>query len=141
MTDNQIQLIQNNWKILLPDTHAIADAFYSYLFHHYPELKALFPVDSNSQVTKLGEMLEYIVLHLDRLDLLLPQIQLMGIRHQRYQVESAHYAPVGEALIFALEEHLKEEWTQELGDAWLAAYELIAEVMLDAYNDDVNAID
>ena len=140
MTDNQIQLIQNNWKILLPDVHAIADAFYDHLFNRFPEIKALFPGEPHLQVEKLGDMLEYIVLHLDRLDILLPQIQLMGIRHQRYRVESAHYVPVGEALIFALEKHLQEDWTPALRDAWLAAYQLMAEVMLGAYNDDLEVI-
>ncbi|MEM6378192.1 MAG: globin domain-containing protein [Bacteroidota bacterium] len=136
MTDSQIQLIQKNWAILKPDTTAIADTFYQLLFQNYPAIKALFPVEHHLQVNKLGEMLEYIVHHLDRLDILMPQIQLMGIRHQRYLVQSAHYPPVGMALIGALQEHSQEHWTTALEEAWIAAYQLLAEIMITSYHEE-----
>jgi nitric oxide dioxygenase len=44
-------------------------------------------------------------------------------------VRAEHYVPLGEALIWALEQGLGDDFTPETREAWQAAYAAIAETM------------
>lgn len=56
-----------------------------------------------------------------------PPIADLGKRHPGYGVTDTHYDSVGAALLWTLE--------QGLGEAWTAAYALLAGVMRDVAND------
>ena len=49
----------------------------------------------------------------------------------RYGVAAEHYASVGAALIWTLEQGLGDDFTPETRDAWIAAYTLLSGVMID----------
>jgi hemoglobin-like flavoprotein len=65
---------------------------------------------------------------------MLPFLRAMGIRHLKYQTQSAHYAAVGENLVAVLGEHLSKEgeWTPEMKQCWDAALSTAASVMIEA---------
>jgi hemoglobin-like flavoprotein len=132
MTNDQVILIQRTWQQMMPASEDIARTFYQLLFNQHPELARLFPADFQLQVDKMAATIETIVSSLDRLDLLLPQVQLMGIRHAYYRVKLEHYAPVREAMLEAFKQHLKDQWTDELATAWEQAYDLLAHTMQEA---------
>jgi len=44
-------------------------------------------------------------------------------------VRTEHYATVGSALLWTLEQGLGEQFTPEVREAWTAAYGLLAQVM------------
>ena len=44
--------------------------------------------------------------------------------------EEAHYAPVGAALIWTLEQGLGNAFTDDVREAWVAAYTLLSGVMI-----------
>ena len=54
----------------------------------------------------------------------------LGKRHVQYGVK-AHYLPyMGEALIYALKQTLKEHWTEQMEEAWVEVYdELSGDIM------------
>ena len=54
------------------------------------------------------------------------------MRHTDYGVHDEHYAIVGEALLWTLEQGLGEHYTPEVADAWAAVYTLLATVMKQA---------
>jgi hemoglobin-like flavoprotein len=58
----------------------------------------------------------------------------MGRRHAGYGVEPEHYTTVGEALLWALEQALGDDFTSETKEAWAKAYDLIASTMIEAAN-------
>jgi hemoglobin-like flavoprotein len=132
VTDLQVKLIQLGWQQVLPEVEAVATTFYDQLFRLQPPLRRLFPTDFQQQVDKMAATIETIVTSLDRLDLLLPQVQLLGVRHAYYRVEPEHYALVAQALLSALAEHLGEHWSTGMAEAWKEAYWLLAETMQEA---------
>jgi hemoglobin-like flavoprotein len=69
------------------------------------------------------------VASLDRLPALVPVVQDLGRRHAGYGVKDEHYATVGAALLWTLEQGLGPVFTPAVKDAWTAAYTTLADVM------------
>ena len=61
-----------------------------------------------------------------------PQVRPLGRRHAGYKVTAEHYKPVGEALIWTLEQGLGDAFTPPIKTAWLEAYTMVANVMKEA---------
>jgi hemoglobin-like flavoprotein len=53
----------------------------------------------------------------------------LGARHSGYGVSEAHYAIVGEALLWTLDRSLGEGFTPEVRSAWAKVYGVIAATM------------
>ena len=54
------------------------------------------------------------------------QLRRLGERHADYGVADAHYDTVGEALIWTLGQGLGDDFTDEVKNAWLTTYTLLA---------------
>jgi nitric oxide dioxygenase len=80
------------------------------------------------------QTLTVVVKSLDRLDQLVPAVQALGRRHAGYGVREAHYATVGAALLWTLEQGLGEAFTPAVREAWTTAYGTLASVMIEAGN-------
>ncbi|MEM7395507.1 MAG: globin family protein [Verrucomicrobiota bacterium] len=132
MTEDQIKLIQDSWAMVLPIEEAAAELFYSRLFETAPEVKPLFTTDIKEQGAKLMKMITMVVNGLTKLDAIVPAIQALGKRHVDYGVKDEHYAIVGAALIWTLEQGLGEAFTEEVKVAWLAAYTVLSQTMIEA---------
>lgn len=132
MTPEKIQLCKDSWVKVEPIADAAAEIFYSNLFEADPELKPLFKGDMQAQGKKLMEMIAAAVRLLDKLDQLVPVVQSLGVRHSGYGVEAGHYDTVGGALIKTLGQGLGDEFTDEVREAWVAAYGLLAQTMIEA---------
>ena len=87
--------------------------------------------------------LNLAVTGLARWETLQPTLRQLGARHAGYGVQAAHYDTVGESLLWTLQQGLGEACTPEVGAAWAAAYEAIADAMqaaaADADSEAVNA--
>ncbi len=59
-------------------------------------------------------------------------VQELGRRHHGYGVTADHYGPVGEALLWTLEQGLGEAFTPAVKAAWTKVYGVLAEVMQNA---------
>lgn len=129
MTPEQIALVQRSFAQVLPMSETAARLFYNRLFEMDPSLKALFHVDITEQGRKLMDMLRFVVAGLDHVEKIVPAIQELGRRHASYGVIDGQYETVGAALIWTLEQGLKEQFTPETKAAWTAAYTLLAATM------------
>ena len=132
MTTNQIQQVQESWKLVLPIADTAGTLFYNRLFEIAPEVRPLFGEDLKPQIAKLMGMLGMVVSNLTHLDALVPKVQELGKRHSNYGVEPAHFDKVGEALLWTLEKGLGDAWSPELAAAWTTAYTTLATVMVEA---------
>jgi hemoglobin-like flavoprotein len=132
MTPNQIALVQASWGQVLPIADAAAQMFYERLFDLDPSLRPLFQSDMTKQRHKLVDMLSVVVSGLTRLEELLPTVRALGHRHAGYGVRNEHYATVGMALLWTLEQGLGDSFTAEMREAWVAAYGLLGTTMKDA---------
>lgn len=129
MTPQQIALVQASWKQVQPLADQAAALFYSRLFLLDPSLKRLFKGDMQEQGRKLMSMIAVAVSSLARLESIVPAVQALGRRHAGYGVEPRHYALVGAALIWTLEQALARAFTKEVENAWRAAYGVLAATM------------
>ena len=129
MTPQQIELVQTSFKKVLPIAGTAADLFYNRLFEIAPEVRPMFPQDMKEQKVKLMAMLGTAVSNLHKLDEILPAVKALGQRHKGYGVTAAHYAPVGTALLWTLEQGLGPDFTPEVKAAWTETYTALAGVM------------
>ena len=137
MTPTQIGLIRDSWAAVEPIADTAAGLFYGRLFELDPAIKRLFRrTDMAGQRKILMQTLTVVVKSLDKLDQIVPAVQALGRRHAGYGVREAHYATVGSALLWTLEQGLGEAFTPPVRDAWTAAYGTLANVMIDAANAD-----
>ncbi|HZP98358.1 MAG TPA: globin family protein [Reyranella sp.] len=134
MTPHQIKLVQTSFSHIAPIATIAADLFYGRLFEMAPELRRLFPSDLSEQKKKLMAMLRTVVCNLDRLDTVLPAVRALGRRHAGYGAHEEHFAPVGAALLWTLEQGLGDGFTSEVKEAWATAYGILSRAMIDAAN-------
>ena len=129
MSPEQVALVQESFKKVQPIAAQAADLFYGRLFEIAPALRALFPDDLADQKTKLMAMLGAAVVNLHKLETIVPAVQDLGRRHAGYGVTAEHYKPVGEALIWTLEQGLGEAFTAPVRAAWVETYMTLAGAM------------
>ena len=131
MTPEAIRLVRESWAQLEATRLDLAHAFYGNLFRIAPHARSLFDhIPPGVQEEKFADMLNEIVRVIDRPYQLLPQVALLGRRHMQYGVTAADYAPVGDALLMALEEKLGTAFTPRLHAAWREAYQMLAHTMV-----------
>ncbi len=136
MTPHQIKLVQSSFAHVAPISTIAADLFYGRLFEVAPQLRRLFPQDLSDQKKKLMTMLGVVVNGLGRLDSLMPAVRALGKRHAAYGVYDEHFAPVGAALLWTLEQGLGDGFTREVRQAWETAYGVLSQAMMDAANEE-----
>jgi hemoglobin-like flavoprotein len=129
MTPEQMQTVRDTFAKVEPISDQAAALFYGRLFELDPSLRSLFKGDMVEQGRKLMQMIAVVVHGLDRLPTIVPGIEALGRRHAGYGVTSQHYATVGAALLWTLEQGLGPAFTPAAREAWTAAYTLLATVM------------
>lgn len=133
MTPEQIVLIKKSWRAFKGvQPEVVSDLFYSKLFLTNPALRKMFPKDMEVQYQKLFDMLQTLVMNLDKLDTVLEDLKAMAVRHVAYGVKIGHYKLVGDALIWTLAKGLGSNWNKELETAWVTCYAEIMECMVSA---------
>ena len=130
VTPQQIELVQSSFTKVVPIAGTAADLFYDRLFEIAPDVRSLFPSDLAEQKEKLMAMLSTAVANLHKLDSILPAVKDLGRRHRGYGVTATHYAPVGAALLWTLEQGLGSDFTPEVKAAWADTYNALSGVMM-----------
>lgn len=130
MTPQQIDLVQASFAKVVPIADTAATLFYARLFETLPEVEGMFPKDMAEQRKKLVAALGVVVSSLKNLETILPTVQKLAARHVDYGVAAAHYKPVGEALVWTLQQGLGDAFTDETQDAWVSAYGLLSGTMI-----------
>jgi len=136
VTPHQIKLVQNSFAQVAPISTIAADLFYGRLFEIAPSVRRMFPQDMVQQKMKLMTMLGVVVNGLTKIDALLPAVRALGKRHAGYDVHEEHFAPVGSALIWTLEQGLGDDFTPEVKEAWTTAYGVLSSVMIEAMDEE-----
>ncbi len=135
MAPRQIQLVRDSFEKVRPIAGTAADLFYGRLFEIAPQVRSMFPDDMAPQKKKLMTMLGLAVANLDQPATLTARVQELGQRHVGYGTRNDHFAPVGAALLWTLEQGLGPAFTPEVRDAWTETYNLIVDLMKTASAD------
>ncbi len=127
MTAQQTKLIKDSWKNVEQD--ALVKLFYQRLFQLDPTLEDLFLNSLTLQQEKFGLTLSTIIEHMDNPVGLSAKVQALGIQHAGFGVTDEHYDLVQYALISALKDLLGSHFCTATQQAWIDAYQAIAEAM------------
>nr|WP_295771544.1 globin family protein [Rhodoferax sp.] len=129
MNSEQISLVQSSFEDVRPIADVASELFYARLFVLDPSLRPLFKGNMVEQGRMLMSMLSSAVGGLTRLDTLAPVLRNLGARHVAYGVRDEHYATVGSALLWTLEQGLESKFTPAVREAWSLAYTLLSSAM------------
>ncbi|KAL9952372.1 hypothetical protein ACROYT_G039622 [Oculina patagonica] len=144
ITQQQITLVQDTWKLVNGDLEQVGLEFYIRLFKENPEVLQLFSfrdVDNSDEDamrtdTRLKRQglvtmqhVDLAVASLNDLGSIVPALKDLGARHTMYKVEEHHFAPVGAALLDTLDKGLGEKFTTEVKEAWTVVYGIVADTM------------
>lgn len=132
MTPDQIDLVQDTFKRVVPIKEQAAELFYKRLFELDPSLEAMFTGDMRVQGQKLMSAIATVVGGLKSWEQVEPAVRQLGQRHVGYGVKPEHYETVAAALLWTLEQGLGDAFTGDVKAAWTTAYQAIAITMMDA---------
>ncbi|MEM0900002.1 MAG: globin family protein [Pseudomonadota bacterium] len=140
MTPAQVDLVQGSFKHVAPIAPQAATIFYDRLFEIAPQVKPLFTGSMDEQGKKLMATLSVVISGLKNLEAVVPAAQALAVKHVEYGVTADQYQPVGEALIYTLQQGLGDDFDADTENAWLTAYTTLSSVMIDAaYGDNETA--
>jgi hemoglobin-like flavoprotein len=130
VTSEQRRLLLDSWAPIAADGDRLAALFYERLFELDPAARQLFAeTDMVVQRKKFLDMLGEIVNVIDQPDSLVPDVVSLARRHVDYGVEASQYATVGQALVWMLEEGLRDDFSDDVRRAWADAYRFVAALM------------
>lgn len=128
----QVELLEESFEKIKPIAPQFADTFYENLFSDYPEAQPLFAhTNMGQQKQHLVKALALIVANLRDPDALTTNLKALGARHLTYGTIKEHYPLVGSTLLKTMSFYLAEDWTPEVEQAWIDAYDAIRSIMLE----------
>lgn len=128
----QIELLENSFEEVKPRADEFVGSFYSNFFTDYPAAQPLFAhANMQEQGNKLLASLVFVIENLRNPGALTKTLKGLGARHVEYGALPAHYPLVGNSLLKTFEQYLGDDWTPDVKQAWVDAYGLIADVMLE----------
>jgi nitric oxide dioxygenase len=133
MTNDQKKIITATVPVLRENGVVLTTHFYNRMFKHHPDLKNMFNM-GNQQSGKQQKALAMAVLayaeHISNPGVLLPELDRIGHKHTSLDIRPEHYPIVGNHLLASIQEVLGEAATPEILDAWEAAYDQLANLMV-----------
>lgn len=132
LTSEEIDLIRSSFARLAASRARAGEIFYEELFARSPQTRALFTTDISQQASKLMSTLGLVVAQLQNWEDMRPMIEDLAIRHVAYGVRPQHYPLVGDALIAMMMRVLGPAMTVECERAWIRAYAMFSDVMIEA---------
>ncbi len=94
----------------------------------------MFPADMSAQADKLFDMVLVLVQSLDHLQMLVAEIEALGVRHHEYGVTEEQYALVSEVLLDTLEHHVAD-WSEVDRKAWALLLGYVCDLMITGARD------
>jgi nitric oxide dioxygenase len=135
LSTHTISLVKATVPALQQHGEAITRHFYAVMLGEHPELKAFFNEAHQSSGTQAralaGAVLAYAA-HIDRLDELAGALPRIIQKHAALGVLPEHYPIVGQCLLRAIKDVLGDAATDEIIEAWGAAYGELAQLLIAA---------
>lgn len=135
ITEAQKNIVRSTAPILKENGKEITSIFYKKMFQAHPELLNFFNQTNQkvgTQPLALANTIYFAAENIDHLEVLLPQVMMIAHKHRALKIEAEHYPIVGKYLLIAIREFLGDKATDEIIDAWAAAYGIIAQIFIDA---------
>ncbi|WP_296644085.1 globin domain-containing protein [Romboutsia sp. 13368] len=138
LNQNTIDIIKSTVPALREHGVEITTTFYNRMFANNPEIKAMFNMDkqeSGEQPKALAMAVLAAAQNIDNLEAILPAVKNIAKAHVNTNVKPEHYPIIGENLLGAIKEVLKDAATEEIINAWAEAYKVISDVFIQIEKD------
>jgi nitric oxide dioxygenase len=133
LTEQHIAIVKATIPLLENAGPALTGHFYQRLFQHNPELQDIFNMSnqvSGRQQVALFEAIAAYAKNIENLGALTQAVERIAQKHTSFAIQPAHYAVVGHHLIETLRELAPDAFTDEVEDAWTAAYQFLAQIFI-----------
>lgn len=120
-------------RVLQTHGEALTRHFYARMFTHNPELREVFNQGhqrSGTQQQALAMAVGAYATHIDAPEALTPALRHIASKHVSLGVREEHYAIVGRHLLASIGEVMGEAATPALLQAWAAAYDQLARLLI-----------
>ncbi len=125
-----IEIIKSTVPALKTYGEDITKVFYKHLFTRYPQVQGMFDMEkqkNGKQPKALAMAVLNAAINIDNLENIRKSVENIGKVHVGLNVKKEHYPLVGECLLIAIKEVLKDAATPEVMDAWTKGYNEIAD--------------
>ena len=135
LTTQQKKLIQQTVPVLKASGQALTAHFYQRMLTQVPELKETFNMGHQRDGKQAKALANAVLAYAENIEdpsVLLPAVKMICQKHASLNIQAPDYAIVGEHLLHSISEVLSLSMDDELIDAWAAAYQQLAALMIDA---------
>jgi hemoglobin-like flavoprotein len=130
LTEEDVRIVKESLPTIRTHLQPASMIFYENLFKIAPELRPMFREDLAGQGMKFFSTLHTIFDMLTAPEAAQSEMDDLSDSHTALGVKVEHFAPMREALDMTLTETLGQDFTPEIRDAWLRAYDDVAADMI-----------
>lgn len=133
VSQKTIELVKSTAPILKNQGKEITTRMYQIMFQKYPEVRNKFDMSAQadgSQPVKLATAIYSYASQIDNLPALKSMVETIAHRHVQTHVLPEEYSIVGESLLQAMKDVLREAATEEVMAAWTEAYQALSDVFI-----------
>ncbi|WP_188207842.1 NO-inducible flavohemoprotein [Alkalibacillus aidingensis] len=133
LTSNQQEIIKSTAPVLREYGTDITTRFYNLLFTNNPELLNIFNQANQKQGKQQRALANSIIAaaeNIEQLEQIMPVVEQIAHKHRSIGILPEHYPLVGENLLQAIKDVLGDNATDEILNAWEAAYSIIADIFI-----------
>lgn len=144
LTNNDVEIIQKDWKVVEQDPQGNGLLLFRRLFEENPDVKAKFyfsmenslDLDATMKDERMGkhakgviDTISVAVSLLQDLPTLVPILVQLGGSHAKFNLQDEHFKAVGDALIWTLENAVGSPLDNAAKDAWGKLLTVVTENM------------
>lgn len=133
LDEKTISIVKSTAPVLAEHGETLTRHFYKRMFAHNPEVAPFFnPANqaAGKQQRALAGAITAYAANIDNLEVLGGAVELIAQKHASLMIKAEHYPIVGENLLASIREVLGEAATDEIIDAWAAAYGFLADILI-----------
>jgi nitric oxide dioxygenase len=133
ISQHTIDIVKSTAPIIKEHGKTITSRMYEIMFETHPEVKSQFDMSAQAngtQPAKLATAVYAYATQIDNLGALKTAVDKIAHRHVVTQVLPEQYPVVGECLLQAIQDVLKDAATPEVITAWGEAYQALAEIFI-----------
>lgn len=136
-----IDIVKDTVPVLKERGIELTQLFYKTMFENNPEVKPLFDIsrqNSGEQPKLLAMAILAAAENIDNLEVMIPAVKNIGLKHVAANIKPEHYPIVGKNLLLAMEALLNPG--VEVIEAWAKAYTVISDIFIKMENEIYNQV-